>query len=77
LLHFMLAFAAERAVKGFFAGRAFFLGHGGNALLVSESCRDDNQIKNGVFPSGKRRFAALRRSGALADHLIDQTIVLG
>jgi hypothetical protein len=49
----MLAFAAERAVKGFFAGRAFFLGHGGNALLVTESCRDDNEIENGVFPGGK------------------------
>ena len=32
LLYFMLAFTAKRAVKGFFAGGAFFLGHGGNAL---------------------------------------------
>jgi hypothetical protein len=32
LLDFVLALAAERAVQGFFAGGAFFLGHGGNAL---------------------------------------------
>ena len=34
LLHFMLAFIAKRAVEGFFAGRAFFIGHGGNALSM-------------------------------------------
>jgi len=33
LLHLVLALAAKRAVKGFFAGRAFFLGHGGLCLV--------------------------------------------
>jgi hypothetical protein len=53
LLHLVLALAAEGAVKGFFAGEPFFSAMG--QCLVTESCRDDNQIKNGVFPQGKRR----------------------
>ena len=65
-LDLMLAFAAERAVKRFFAGGAFFLGHGNVALYSVKSERNDNEMQtalpapgNAVLATGKSVQARL------------------
>jgi hypothetical protein len=45
LLDLMLAFAAKRAIQSFFAGRAFFFGHGQTMPLFGTMLPNDTQIK--------------------------------
>ena len=59
-LHLVLALAAEGAVKGFLAGRAFFLGHGS---CLCDLRFNDNQIKRA--PQAGAGSVAFRWADAL------------